>query len=386
MKIIQIGPFPLNINYPNGGVEASVYGLSNELAKTNQLFVFDIPRICFKEDRIEKEGNLNVFRFYSKGSNNIFSIFRIKEIVKIIRQEKPAICHIHTLSLFPFLIYLFLKLYNIPVIVTIHGLAYIEKRNLWLNKRSFRNLLKFVFQSLTEFIFLSISDVLIVDTQYVADTIRTYKKQWKIFRLPVCKVIPQGVSIDFFQLETVPQKYVLLSVGAFSKRKGHLNLIDAMVKIRTHFPDFSLMIAGALTEENYYHMMQNKISEYGFENNIRLFPNVSNREIMNFFRKSEIFVLHSEEESQGIVLCEAMAVGLPVVATNVGGIPWVIENKTNGFLSDFGDIESFSDNLTMLMKNDNLRKRIRENNKKASMSYNWKHISEKVTEIYKSII
>jgi len=338
------------------------------------------------EDKIEKEEDYCVFRFHSKGLNNFFAILRIREIVAIIRQQEPEICHVHTTSFYSFIIYLFLKYYHIPVIVTIHGLAYIEKKNLWVSKRTFRNLLKFFFQSLTEFIFLSINDVLIVDTQYVAETIKNLKKQRKIFRLPVCKVIPQGVSSDFFHLKNAPNKHQLLSVGAFTKRKGFLNLIDSMVKIRNHYPDFSLKIAGILTDKNYYHAMQNKISEYGLEQNIHLFPNASKREIMNFFKESEIFVLHSEEESQGIVLCEAMAVGLPIIATNVGGIPWVIEDMENGLLSDFGDIETFSNNLIIMMNNESIRKKISENNKKASISYRWNYISNKVYSLYKSVI
>lgn len=205
MKIVQIGSYPLSPDYIQGGVEASVYGLSMELSMTNSLFVMDIPRQDIKKDYIEKMEGITVFRFAATGKNNYSSLFRLKTILSHIRKQNPDICHIHTSSLFSFFIYLSLRLFRIPVIVTVHGLAHVEKQKAWREQPNIRNFIKYVTHSLSEFLFISACPILIVDTQYVADTIKLYKKQWKIIREPICKVIPQGINNVFFQLENTAE-------------------------------------------------------------------------------------------------------------------------------------------------------------------------------------
>jgi glycosyltransferase involved in cell wall biosynthesis len=245
--------------------------------------------------------------------------------------------------------------------------------------------MKYVGQSLVEFLFLSVCPVVIVDTDYVAATIRLYKKQWKIMRLPICKVIPQGVGAVFYQLENRSRKKQLLAVGAFSRRKGHLSLIAAMRWVKVRFPDFSLAIAGVVSDSEYYQAVKTSIHENECERNIHLHPNASSEELLRLYQDAGIFVLHSEEESQGIALCEAMAAGLPIVATNVGGVSCVVEDKVNGFLSDSGDIESFAENAINLLENDALAKRIGENNRVKSRRYDWRSLNAEIEEVYKFV-
>ena len=386
MKIVQIGSYPLDITLIKGGVEASVYGLSIEQSKTNQLFVIDVPRSEIDKDYIEKIPGTTIFRFFSKAGNNYMPLFRIRTILKTIQSIEPDICHIHTTSLFAFILFLLLRLSGIPSIVTIHGLAHIEKRNLWKKNRSIRNLFKYFAQSITEFLFLCSCNEVIVDTQYVADAIKLYKKQGKIFRLPNCKVIPQGVNSDFFSMVNSPLQHQLLSVGGINKRKGHLQLIDAMVKVKMKFPEFSLIIAGVLSDNKYHQLIQNSIIEKKLEQNILVYPNATFEQILKFYQNAEIFILHSEEESQGIVFCEAMAAGKAIVASNVGGIPFVVENNMNGLLSDFGDIEAFANNIIKLLDDDSIRKEMEETNRLQSHKYEWKNIAEEIMTVYKSLI
>lgn len=69
MNITQIGPYPLSPNCIHGGVEASVFGLVQELAKNHIVDVFDVPRIGEK-DRVERYGNLTIRRYANPGTHN----------------------------------------------------------------------------------------------------------------------------------------------------------------------------------------------------------------------------------------------------------------------------------------------------------------------------
>lgn len=386
MKIIQIGSFPNDVSCIKGGVEASVYGLAMEQAKNNNLIVIDVPRVEVRVDNVETISAIKVFRFSTKGKNNYSALFRLKAILRIIRSFKPDICHIHSTSLFSFVTYLLLRFNKIPVLVTVHGLAHIEKLNVWRGKKSIKNLIKYLSQSLTEFLFLMVCPVFIVDTHYVLKAIQLYKKQGKIFRLPTLKVIPQGINSVFFDLRNQPAKLQLISVGALSKRKGYLYLIDSLVKVKNIFPDFNLSIMGTISEPAYFKIIQTRIVEYGLENNVELLPNLKFDEVLRLYQQADIFVLHSEEESQGIVFCEAMAAGKPIVATSIGGIPWVVENGINGILSDYGDINTFANNIINLLEDDELKKRISERNRLDAQKYNWEIIEDEIMKLYKIVI
>src|ERR1035437_1300649 len=127
MNIIQIGSFPLDSTRMQGGVEASVYGLSCELSIKNIVSVIDIPRTELFEDRIETVDEVTIYRFNAGGNTNYSALTRIRSILKIIRSQKPDICHIHSTGLFSFILYLKLRGLCIPTMVTVHGLAHIEK-------------------------------------------------------------------------------------------------------------------------------------------------------------------------------------------------------------------------------------------------------------------
>jgi glycosyltransferase involved in cell wall biosynthesis len=384
MKIVHRGPYPLEINCIKGGGEASIYGRTMQLSKEHELSVIDIPRKKLSKDFKENKNGLSIFRFSAKGNRNIFSFFRLQTIFSTILKERPDVCHIHSTSSFALSMWWLLRLNHIPTIVTVHGLHHLEKKNIWKKQKTLGNFIKYIFQSITEFILISSCQILIVDTQYVKNAIETYRKQGKIWKLPICKIIPQGINEVFFQLESTPKKNTLLSVGAISRRKSHLYLIDVLAIVKQKVPDIKLEIVVTLSESSYLKLMEKKISENGLNLNINIQTNISFEEVLKKYQEAEIFVLHSEEESQGIVFCEAMAAGKPIVATNVGGIPFVVQQGVNGYLIDFKDVKAFAESIIYLLKNDLERKQIEKSNRTQSRQYDWIQIAKEVEIIYQT--
>ena len=95
--------------------------------------------------------------------------------------------------------------------------------------------------------------------------------------------------------------------------------------------------------------------------------------------------MHSQEESQGIVFAEAMAVGLPVVATKVGGVPYVVKNNTTGLLSEYGDVTSFANNIITLLDDRDVYDAFESAAKKEALNYTWQNIAKQVVQLYKEI-
>ena len=80
-----------------------------------------------------------------------------------------------------------------------------------------------------------------------------------------------------------------------------------------------------------------------------------------------------------------MALGLPVVATNVGGVPYVVRNNVSGLLSDYSNVEEFAKNLSILLNDTELYSKMVEYNKAEANNYRWSTISHRIIDIYRKL-
>ena len=386
MNIVQVGPFPLSADCIRGGVESSVFGLVNELSRNHVVDVFDYPRINGK-DSGERKGPLTVHRYANPGSHNQDAMDRGKEILRDIVALHPDIVHIHGTGGLSGALYSAVKTYGIPVLLTVHGLLHIEKKNALIKHPSLKHLYQLFVQSHAEFKVLNEAEHIIVDTEYVAEQIKHLHSKKKISHLPWMYVVPQGIQSQYLQVS--PKKPVIptiLSVGSISQRKGHLLLVKAFEIVHKTVPSAKLIIAGTLTEKAYYTQLQNEIGKLHLKQSVELLTNIPQEQLLQIYQEATIFALHSQEESQGIALVEAMATGLPIVSTLVGGIPFVVKNGKTGLLSKYGDVDSFANNMIKLLTNENLRTQMSQSARLSAQSYSWLEITKAIEIIYNRII
>lgn len=385
MLILQIGPYPISKDCIRGGVESSVFGLAHALAKQHCVYVIDLPRIG-EIDRNENDEQLLVYRFANNAQYNQSAVTRVKDIVDVVCILSPDVVHIHGTGLISYKLYVAFQQRGIKLMLTVHGLLHVEKMNALKRNFSLKYLYQFVAQSITEFHLLNCAKQMIVDTGYVAEQILQYHNEHKICRLPNMHVIPQGINEHFLSLKCDRASNVILSVGSISRRKGHLLLLQAFDQVCKQVPNAKLVIAGVLTEQDYYNELQAYIQQSPYKANVRLLVNLPQEELYEIYQQAQVFALHSQEESQGIALVEAMATGLPIVATNVGGIPYVVEDRETGFLADYGDIDGFAKNLITLL---NDRKRCNDMSDCAiqdAQRYVWGNIADEVVRLYNEIL
>ncbi len=156
----------------------------------------------------------------------------------------------------------------------------------------------------------------------------------------------------------------LIVVGRLSEAKGAWDLLQALALVIKEEPSVSLTWVGlgASPSDDIY--ARELCASLGIEANVRLAGQVADSEKYLELEQSDIFVLPTHSEGFPLALLEAMAMGLPVVTTPVGGIPEVIIDGVNGYLVLPKDIESLADRILTLLREPDKREQMGEANRK----------------------
>ena len=160
-----------------------------------------------------------------------------------------------------------------------------------------------------------------------------------------------------------PDGGTILFLGAFGRRKGVFDLIEAGAKIAERRPHVVFELGGDQAVDE----LRALITERGLESNVRILGWVRGEEKLDAFRRAHIFVLPSYHEGLPIAVLEALAAGLPLVTTPVGGIPEVIKDGVNGILVEPGDIDALAEGILRLLDDEPFRKRMVGTNTELAM-------------------
>ncbi len=109
-------------------------------------------------------------------------------------------------------------------------------------------------------------------------------------------------------------------------------------------------------------------------------------EIAPLYSLADLFLLPSEKESFGLVALEAMACGVPVIGTTIGGIPEVVEHGRSGFLSQVGDVEEMAANALQLLQNQDMWQRYSKAARKRAANFNLDEQVKKYEDVYESLL
>ena len=109
---------------------------------------------------------------------------------------------------------------------------------------------------------------------------------------------------------------------------------------------------------------------------------IPNNDIYNELNKSDIFLNPTTIDNMPVSSLEALACGLLVISTKVGGIPYIIKDNENGLLVDDNDHVAMADKVDELIRNKNLSRKLINNGRKSIDNYNWHSIREKLHNIY----
>jgi len=201
-------------------------------------------------------------------------------------------------------------------------------------------------------------------------------------------VIPNGVDIEHFARQAEPLaefndgKRNVLFVGRPEKRKGLKYLIRAFVGVQRAIPDSRLIVVGAGEFGRYEGAVRNaRLRDVVFRSNVPF------DELPRYHHTAHVFCApNTGFESQGIVLLEAMAAGLPIVASNIDGFAGVVTHGVEGLLVRPEDPQALADALIELLRDPERSHAMAKRGHERAQYFSWDRVSQQVLSYYERLI
>jgi len=204
------------------------------------------------------------------------------------------------------------------------------------------------------------------------------------------RVIPNGIDVNAFKPGLAPIRHLrddhvnILFVGRWEKRKGLRYLMRAFGRVKALRPKTRLVVVGA-----YDQRQKRSYERWLSENGIRdvVFAGfVSLEDLPRYHHSCHIFCApNTGNESQGIILLEAMAAGRPVVASNIDGFAAVVTHGVEGLLVRPKDDEALAAALLQLVDDADSRATMSEACSKKAQDYSWERVSQRVLSCYERL-
>jgi len=287
-----------------------------------------------------------VYRLPVPGPKVIASLSFTIAALNLLRKLEPDIIHAHEIFSTTTTAVTAKRLLGQPIVATLHGGgAYneiVRLKKKFLGKYRLKTFKKAVDS------FVVISNEL--DAELKAVGVSERRRSF----------IPNGVDTDYFKPLSknekfplrselgLPNSFLVIFTGRLAPEKRLDDLISIWPVIRAKYPDACLLILGTGSEMP----RLKKKAGTGI-----IFKGVVNT-VLPYLQAADIFVLPSEREGLSVALLEAMSVGLPVLATNVGGTPDVVTHNDSGWLVPYGEPHQLQDGLDKLLIDSDLRKQL----------------------------
>jgi len=180
------------------------------------------------------------------------------------------------------------------------------------------------------------------------------------------------------KLKIKSEERVIITVSRLVKKNGVEDIIKAAQDLR-----FKLLIIGKGEQEEYLKDLTKKLN---LEDNVLFLGEVSHKDLPQYLWISDVFVRPSLSEGLGNAFLEAMAAGVPVIGTKVGGIPDFLREGETGLFCEVQNPKSIAEKIETLLKDKKLRLRLVENGRKlVEEKYNWDSIARQIENIFKKL-
>lgn len=205
------------------------------------------------------------------------------------------------------------------------------------------------------------------------------------------ELIPNGVDTVRFNPDVTPiekfcdGKQNILFLGRLEHRKGLKFLLRAFKTVKTGIPDSRLIVVGAGTRLRKGY--EKWVKRNKLENDVIFVGFISEDDKPRYFKTADIYCAPSTgHESQGIVLLEAMAIGTPIVASNIDGYASVVTHGQEGLLVPPKNSAQLAKALIYLLKDSPLRQNMGVKGRATAEQYSWERVARRVCDYYEKVL
>lgn len=157
--------------------------------------------------------------------------------------------------------------------------------------------------------------------------------------------------------------------------------VHAFVSVKARFPGASMTIAGSGPEEA---NLRSLVSQLGLTDSVRFTGRLERDGMARLYQKADVVLNPSQVDNMPVSLLEAMASGVPIVSTNVGGIPWMVEDGVSALLVKPGDAAAMAAAISRLIDEPALRSKLAGNGLKEAERYTWPRVRPLLAALYAS--
>lgn len=230
----------------------------------------------------------------------------------------------------------------------------------------------------------------------IIQSISTFLAKWARemrYKGPI-EIIPNAVDISHFSQEYAKEEldalknnlgkkgsdFYLITTSRLVPKNGVGDVVESLQYLPENIK-FLIIGVGPLEEE-----LKLKIKNLKLDNRVAFLGHIDHKEMPKYLKISDIFIRPSLSEGLGNSFLEAMAAGIPVIATPVGGIPDFLKDGETGLFCEVGSPESIAEKVNVYLENKALREKIIMNAKKlVEEKYNWDNIAKKMEEVLKTL-
>jgi len=230
-------------------------------------------------------------------------------------------------------------------------------------------------------------DLIIANSRFTAETIA------KAYPNTTSKIRHCYKSVDVLRYQKVRENRkteredllqpIILFIGSNMHRKGVPDLIKAASGVVKKFPQVKFIVAGG--DHSAGHLKE-LCSQYNVEQNFRFVGWKSQEDLLEVYQQATVFVMPSLTEALGVTFLEAMAAGVPVIGTEVGGIPEIIQNGINGLLVPVGSPLDLEKAIIRLLEDASLRKRLAGNAFSTLSKFDVSNMMKCTFKLYREIL
>lgn len=375
MRVAMLGLYPVRPDVILGGEEAVIAMLSKRLSRDPAL---DLHVVTFrgagKADRVESLPGLTVHRLAQPRFGRLtWHRAEMRRLQRALRWLRPDVVHAHGSQVYTAAA----VRSGFPTVVTVHGIMAREAGTLQVWWRRVARTLDGWFERYA----LRGVQNLIAISPYVLEA-------YPWLRPARVHHIENPVDDLFFATVRREEPKRILCPARVIPRKGILFLLQALPALVREFPALQLRIAGeSRAMPSYFAACRSFLARQGLASHVRFLDNLSMAELAEEYARCTLMVLPSMQETAPVVIGEAMAVGVPVVATRVGGVAHMVRDEVTGLLVDYGHVDELTAALRRLLSDGTLRLSMgRQARAQAEQRFRLRVVAERTKRVYEDIL